>query len=134
MTTRRYFLAAAGAAVAFPCVALAQRALPLVGWLNTNSAASVVASLAAFKRGLADGGFVEGKSVTIEYAWADGQIDRVPGELADLLQKHPAVGAVAVAAAVVGDGGVGAVLTAQDVTTERSRAATLDGRHLPPRG
>ena len=91
---RREFIARLGGAAAWPLVATAQqRAMPVVGWLETD--ANV---LPAFRRGLNRQGYVEGRNVTIEYRWVDTQFDRLPALAADLVRRQVAV-LVAVGAA-----------------------------------
>jgi hypothetical protein len=77
---RREFITLLGgaASVGWPAVARAQPpTIPLIGLLHSESAAAFEASLAAFRKGLSEAGFVEGQNVAIEYLWAEGQNDRV---------------------------------------------------------
>src|SRR3990172_9456982 len=70
---------AAAAPLLWPFAARAQQpAVPLIGFLNSASAASYAAPTAAFHQGLQQTGFIEGRNVAIEYRWADGQYDRLP--------------------------------------------------------
>jgi putative ABC transport system substrate-binding protein len=88
---RREFMTLLGGAAAWPLAARAQRALPSVGYLHSATPGPFVTLTAAFLRGLSDMGYVEGQNVTIEYRWAEGQVDRLPGLAADLVRNQVAV-------------------------------------------
>ena len=93
---RRAFLVLLGAA-ALPRMARAQRPdLPVVGWISSRSPADTAHLVSAFRRGLGEEGIVEGRDVLVEYRWALGQYDRLPGLAAELVAR--AVKVIAAAA------------------------------------
>ena len=90
---RRTFIAAlGGAAAAWPVVALGQQAtpVPLVGVLGSTSLRTVEKLMTAFREGLSETGYVEGKSIAFDYHWADGQYDRLPALAGELLRRDVA--------------------------------------------
>jgi putative tryptophan/tyrosine transport system substrate-binding protein len=100
-----------GAAAVWPLAARAQQpTMPVIGYLSMRSAKSDLPMLAAFRQGLKETGFVEGKHATIEYRWGDGQYDRLPALAANLVGQRVAV--------IVTSGGGPAALAAKTATTE----------------
>jgi putative ABC transport system substrate-binding protein len=96
---RRTFIAGLGSAAAWPVAARAQQpAVPVIGFLDLFRPRPKSPGVEAFRRGLADGGFVEGANLFIEYRWADGNPRLLPDLAADLISRQVAV-IVAVGAA-----------------------------------
>ena len=86
---RREFVSLLGSAAAWPIAARAQQAaMPIVGFVTNRSADASVRQAAAFRKGLSETGYVEGQNVTVEYHWLEGQYDRLPALMADLVRRR----------------------------------------------
>jgi putative ABC transport system substrate-binding protein len=93
MHRRDFIKVVAGLAVTWPLATRAQQpTLPVVGFVNVASAKGGYAPLlSAFLKGLSEAGYVDGRNVSIEYRWAEGQTDRLPAMVADLIHHRVAV-------------------------------------------
>jgi putative tryptophan/tyrosine transport system substrate-binding protein len=94
---RREFIAGLGASTLPPAARAQQPAMPVIGFLHNGSSVewTQLGLVAAFNHGLNDGGFVDGRSVTIEYRWANLENDRLAELAADLVRRRVAVIATA---------------------------------------
>jgi putative ABC transport system substrate-binding protein len=106
---RRDILTVIGGAAALTLPLRAQPlSVPLIGYIGPESPEPFASRLKAFREGLSESGFAEGRNIAIEYRWAQGQYNRLPALAADLASRKPAV--------IVAAGGAPAALAAKSAT------------------
>ena len=107
---RREFLLLGGGAAAWPLVARAQQpGMPVIGYLDSGSPEASQGILPSLRRGLADAGYIAGKTITIEARWANGQVERLPALAKDLVDRRVDI--------IVAAGAVGSARAAKAATS-----------------
>jgi len=106
---RRKFLATLLGAVGWPLAARAQQPVPVIGYLGPESPAAFASRVEAFRQGLGQTGYIEGRNVAIEFRWAESQHHRLPALAAELVARPVSV--------IVAPGGAPAALAAKSATT-----------------
>jgi putative ABC transport system substrate-binding protein len=109
MKRREFITMVGGAAAAWPLAVRAQQVIPVIGFLGSASEATSTHFVEAFRQGLGDRGFVEGRNVRVEYRWADNQYDRLPSLASELVTSPVAV--------IVASGGPVSALAAKAATS-----------------
>ncbi len=107
---RRDFITLMGCSLAWPPGALAQeRTMPVIGFLNSSSQKPFAQLVAAFHKGLAEHGYVEGRNLKVEYRWAEGDESRLGAMASDLVARRVAV--------IAATGGIRSAQAAKEVTS-----------------
>jgi len=107
MRRRQFLIGSAG--LAWPLLARAQRSIPFIGFLNSGSPNERAHLIEAFRAGLKEGGYVDGKNLAIEYRWAEGKLDLLPKLAHELVERKVAV--------IVASGSLAPAIAAKSATS-----------------
>src|SRR6516165_7460683 len=109
MRRREFITLISGTAATWPLAASTQPDLPVIGFLNSVSPQPFANYVAGFRAGLKETGYIDGQNITIEFRWAEGHYDQLPGMAADLVRRKVAV--------LVSTGGAPSVMAAKAATS-----------------
>src|ERR1044072_4186641 len=123
---RRDFVALAGGLTASWTTPARAQATPVIGYLGSESPQRYASRLSAFREGLAQTGYVEGRNVSIEFRWAEGHYGQLPALARDLAGRQVAV--------MVAPGGAEVALAAKSATTTIPIVFEMGGDSVAPRG
>src|SRR5690348_1602397 len=109
MRRRDFILVLAGAMTMARALRAQQKEMPVIGFLSAGSSGPLAPYVPAFRQGLSDTGYVEGRDVTIEYRWAEGRYDELPALAADLVHRKVDM--------IAASGGTSSALAAKNATS-----------------